>query len=163
MLFRQGHRAAPWLLRPRAAGETTTEQAKAGRAKAQKEAASMSPEKSVDAAFQRRDFHQRKSGQFPNQWHENERPRGARHGSAEPGRLEEVRSLRADADLCFGRARRGCSAIHREGQRRARLQSLPGAQIIDEFPTQRGKSCERQRGAGPRRAHGACSGEAAFR
>ncbi|CAK0866466.1 unnamed protein product, partial [Prorocentrum cordatum] len=51
MLFRQGHRAAPWLLRPRAAGETTTEQAKAGRAKAQKEAASMSPEKSVDAAF----------------------------------------------------------------------------------------------------------------
>ncbi|CAK0804775.1 unnamed protein product, partial [Prorocentrum cordatum] len=66
MLFRQGHQTGPWLLRSMTAGELTTEQAKAGWAKAEKEAASKSSKKVVDATFQCGDCHQRKrAGNFP--------------------------------------------------------------------------------------------------
>ncbi|CAK0873882.1 unnamed protein product [Prorocentrum cordatum] len=66
MLFRQGHQTGPWLLHSMTAGELTTEQAKAGWAKAEKEAASKSSKKVVDATFQRGDCHQRKrAGNFP--------------------------------------------------------------------------------------------------
>eukprot|EP00959_Pyramimonas_sp_CCMP1952_P194486 4066619-Pyramimonas_sp.AAC.1 len=59
MLFRQGHQTGPWLLHSLTAGEMTTEQAKAAWAKAEKEAASRSSQKLVDATFQCGDCHQR--------------------------------------------------------------------------------------------------------
>ncbi|CAK0841562.1 unnamed protein product, partial [Prorocentrum cordatum] len=66
MLFRQGHQTGPWLLHSLTAGEMTTEQAEAGWAKAEKEAASRSSKKLVDVTFQRADCHQRKrAGNFP--------------------------------------------------------------------------------------------------
>ena len=66
MLFRQGHQTGPWLLHSLTAGEMTTEQAKAGWARAEKEAASRSSKKVVDATFQCGDCHQRKrAGNFP--------------------------------------------------------------------------------------------------
>ncbi|CAK0850909.1 unnamed protein product [Prorocentrum cordatum] len=66
MLFPQGHQTGPWLLHSLTAGEMTTEQVKAGWAKAEKETASRSSKKLVDATFQRRDCHQRKkAGNFP--------------------------------------------------------------------------------------------------
>ncbi|CAK0874374.1 unnamed protein product [Prorocentrum cordatum] len=66
MLFRQGHQTGPWLLHSLTAGEMTTEQAEAGWAKAEKEAASRSSKKLVDVTFQCADCHQRKrAGNFP--------------------------------------------------------------------------------------------------
>ncbi|CAK0901640.1 unnamed protein product [Prorocentrum cordatum] len=66
MLFRQGRQTGPWLLHSMTAGELTMEQAKAGWAKAEKEAASKSSKKLVDATFQCGDCHKRKrAGNFP--------------------------------------------------------------------------------------------------
>ncbi|CAK0832641.1 unnamed protein product, partial [Prorocentrum cordatum] len=67
VLFRQGHQTGPWLLRSLAAGEMATEQAKAGWAKAEREAASRSSKKLVGATFQCADCRRRKkkTGNFP--------------------------------------------------------------------------------------------------
>ncbi|CAK0907300.1 unnamed protein product [Prorocentrum cordatum] len=65
MLFRQGRQTGPWLLRPLTAREMTTGQARAGWARSEKEAATRSSKKLVDATFQCGDCHRRRgSGNF---------------------------------------------------------------------------------------------------